>query len=117
MFGKNKKKSQEEKLKENIQEGLTHLRKSAEALNEIVTDEESDQYSKQKAAAMVVLLDACLRISLVPDLQPLMMASAMLMEYADNVELVVKEYEQKEEQKNLAKEGKNVITDVPKTIH
>lgn len=128
MFGKKKKevkdikdikdmKNMKDRLREFIRLGLDHMQKSAETFNEIVIDEEMDQYSKQKAAAIVVMLDSCLRLSLIEQIQPAVVASGILMKYADEVEVLVKSQEQLEEQDQLAKEGKNIINDIPKTVH
>jgi len=116
MFGK-KKNTTKDTLKNNIQKGLEHMTKAAESFNDIVADETQDQYSKTRAAGIVVILDSCLRLALIADNQPILMASGSLMQYVDSIEAITKDTEQQKEQEQMAKEGKNIITDIPKTIH
>jgi hypothetical protein len=116
-FKRKEKKTAREKLKENIQAGAKHMRKSAESFNDIITDKEQDEYSKTKAAAVVVLLDACLRLSLIEDLQPIVIASGVIAGMADQVDTLNKNQDQLKEQDDMIKDGKNLVTNIPKTIH
>ena len=116
-FKKEKEKSSRERLKENIQEGLRCMTESAEFFNNIIKDEEQEQYSKHKAAAIVVMLDSCLRLSLIEDVNPAVVASGMLMNFVDRLEIFEKNMKQLEEQDEMLKEGKNIVTDIPKSIH
>ncbi len=105
-----------ERLSKNIHVAIKYISKTIVAFNNIIKDKEQEKYSQVKAASMVVALDALIKLAGSEDTQPLAYAAAMIQEIASNKEINKELSNQSKEEDQLLK-GKNVVTNVPKTIH
>lgn len=105
-----------ERLSKNIHVAIKYISKTVVAFNNIINDKEQEKYSQVKAASMVVALDALIKLAGNEDTQSLAYAAAMIQEIANHEEVNKKLSKQSKVEDQLLK-GKNVVTNVPKTIH
>jgi len=106
-----------DRLSKYIKEGIKSLSSAAEAFNNIVIDLEQHEYSKTKGAALVVMLDSMIKLAGHENHNVLVMAAGILMQMSEDDEMakLLKDEQNKEEE--VIKEGKNLIKNIPKTIH
>jgi L-lactate utilization protein LutC len=106
-----------ERLSDHIHKGVKYLSKSAIEFNKIVKDKEQKSYSIVKAAALVVALDSIIKLAGNEDANILSYAAAVLMAITSDDDISKKLENNYNIEEKLLKEGKNVVVNVPKTVH
>ena len=106
-----------QRLSKDIYAGVKHISEAAIAFNRILEDKEQQHYSQIKAASLVVALDALIKLAGEENTSMLAYAAGIIQGMAEDAEIAKNLNKQNKVKDQLLKEGKNVVVNVPKTIH